>query len=110
MHLFACQQRVLSSGNSLNSSVHHRNNWQSHTSMERVSHAHHAAGVKHLFLIGCNGMHKYNNQDHNMLTTMTVVDGMVAAHVDKAALWSMNTEQDYHEKKKRSILKILLRR
>ena len=53
-----------------------------------------------LFLIGRNGMHKYNNQDHSMLTAMTVVDGLVAGHVDKAALWQINTEQEYHEEKK----------
>jgi len=52
-----------------------------------------------LFLIGRNGMHKYNNQDHSMLTAMTVVDGLCAGHVDKASLWSINTEQDYHEEK-----------
>ena len=47
-----------------------------------------------------NGMHKYNNQDHSMLTAMTVVDGIVAGRVDKAALWGINTEQEYHEEKK----------
>jgi protoporphyrinogen oxidase len=54
-----------------------------------------------LFLIGRNGMHKYNNQDHSMLTAMTVVDGLVAGHVDKAALWGINTEHDYHEERKK---------
>ena len=54
---------------------------------------------ENLFLVGRNGMHKYNNQDHSMLTAMTVVDGLVAGHVDKAALWSINTEQEYHEEK-----------
>ncbi len=53
-----------------------------------------------LFLVGRNGMHKYNNQDHSMLTAMAVVDGIAAGHVDKAALWSINTEQEYHEEKK----------
>jgi protoporphyrinogen oxidase len=52
-----------------------------------------------LFLVGRNGMHKYNNQDHSMLTAMTAVDGIVAGHVDKAALWNINTEQEYHEEK-----------
>src|SRR3984957_17142007 len=52
------------------------------------------------FLVGRNGMHKYNNQDHSMLTAMTVVDGLVAGRVDKASLWSINTEQEYHEEKK----------
>jgi protoporphyrinogen oxidase len=54
---------------------------------------------ENLFLVGRNGMHKYNNQDHSMLTAMTAVDGIVAGHVDKAALWGINTEQEYHEEK-----------
>jgi hypothetical protein len=28
------------------------------------------------------------------------VDGIVAGHVDKATLWGINTEQEYHEEKK----------
>ena len=56
-------------------------------------------GFDNLFLIGRNGMHKYNNQDHSMLTAMAVVDGIAAGHVDKAAVWAINTEQDYHEDK-----------
>jgi hypothetical protein len=31
---------------------------------------------------------------------MTVVDGLAAGHVNKAALWNINTEQEYHEEKK----------
>ncbi|WP_035347464.1 NAD(P)/FAD-dependent oxidoreductase [Edaphobacter aggregans] len=58
-------------------------------------------GFENLFLVGRNGMHKYNNQDHSMLTAMTVVDGLAeGGFVDKAALWGINTEQDYHEEKK----------
>lgn len=55
---------------------------------------------ENLFLVGRNGMHKYNNQDHSMLTAMTAVDGILAGNVDKAALWGINTEQEYHEEKK----------
>jgi len=55
---------------------------------------------ENLFLVGRNGMHKYNNQDHSMLTAMTAVDGILAGHVDKRALWEINTEQEYHEEKK----------
>ena len=54
-----------------------------------------------LFLVGRNGMHKYNNQDHSMLTAMTVVDGLCEGHVEKAALWNINTEQEYHEEKEK---------
>ncbi len=52
-----------------------------------------------LYLVGRNGMHKYNNQDHSMLTAMTVVDGLAAGYVDKEAVWAINTEQEYHEGK-----------
>jgi protoporphyrinogen oxidase len=55
--------------------------------------------IENLFLVGRNGMHKYNNQDHSMLTAMHVVDGLVAGSVDKQALWEINTEQEYHEEK-----------
>jgi protoporphyrinogen oxidase len=54
---------------------------------------------ENLFLVGRNGMHKYNNQDHSMLTAMTVVDGLCVGRVDKTMLWSINTEQEYHEEK-----------
>jgi protoporphyrinogen oxidase len=56
-------------------------------------------GFENLFLVGRNGMHKYNNQDHSMLTAMTAVDGIVLGKIDKATLWEINTEQEYHEKK-----------
>ncbi len=50
-----------------------------------------------LFLVGRNGMHKYNNQDHSMLTAMTAVDNIVAGRRDKSNIWAVNTEMDYHE-------------
>jgi len=50
-----------------------------------------------LFLVGRNGMHKYNNQDHSMLTAMTAVDNIVAGRCDKDNIWSVNTEMEYHE-------------
>jgi protoporphyrinogen oxidase len=54
---------------------------------------------KNFFPIGRNGMHRYNNQDHSMLTAMMTVDGILAGNVDRAALWEANTEADYHESK-----------
>lgn len=56
---------------------------------------------ENLILVGRNGMHKYNNQDHSMLTAMTAVDEIARfGRVDKAKLWGINTEQEYHEEKK----------
>jgi protoporphyrinogen oxidase len=57
---------------------------------------------ENLFLIGRNGMHKYNNQDHSMLTAMTAVDNILAGRTDKANLWAVNTEMEYHEEKQQS--------
>jgi protoporphyrinogen oxidase len=54
---------------------------------------------ENLFLVGRNGMHKYNNQDHSMLTAMTAVDNILAGKLDKSELWEINTEQEYHEEK-----------
>jgi protoporphyrinogen oxidase len=50
-----------------------------------------------LFLVGRNGMHKYNNSDHSMLTAMTAVDNIVAEIESKENIWAINTEQEYHE-------------
>ena len=56
-------------------------------------------GFENLFLVGRNGMHKYNNQDHSMLTAMVAVDKIIAGNVDKAEIWQVNTEMEYHEAK-----------
>ena len=54
-------------------------------------------GVENLAVAGRNGMHRYNNQDHSMLTAMLVADQWVEGRRDPAAAWAVNTEQDYHE-------------
>ena len=59
----------------------------------------HIDRYKNLFLVGRNGMHRYNNQDHSMLTAMMAVDDIIAGNTDKSALWDVNTEMDYHEQK-----------
>ncbi len=55
-----------------------------------------------LYLVGRNGMHKYNNQDHSMLTAMTAVDNIIAGIQDKDNVWSINTEMEYHEEEAKS--------
>lgn len=54
---------------------------------------------ENLFLVGRNGMHKYNNQDHSMLTAIQAVQNIKNNILSKDNLWSINTEQDYHEEK-----------
>ena len=61
----------------------------------------HVDAISNLFLVGRNGMHKYNNQDHSMLTAMTAVDNIIAGRRDKQNIWDVNTEQDYHESKEK---------
>jgi protoporphyrinogen oxidase len=56
-------------------------------------------GFGNLFLIGRNGMHKYNNQDHSMLTAMEAVDALIGGVTDKSKIWAVNTEAEYHESK-----------
>lgn len=57
---------------------------------------------KNLFLIGRNGMHRYNNQDHSMLTAMMAVDNIISGQTEKNDLWEVNTEMGYHEEKGKS--------
>jgi protoporphyrinogen oxidase len=58
-----------------------------------------AATIPNLFLIGRNGMHRYNNQDHSMLTAMMAVDNILAGITDQSNLWDVNLDMVYHEDK-----------
>jgi protoporphyrinogen oxidase len=60
---------------------------------------HYMERFENLFLVGRNGMHKYNNQDHSMLTAMTAVENILNGVKSKQSLWEINTEQEYHEEK-----------
>lgn len=53
--------------------------------------------LENIFLIGRNGMHRYNNMDHSMLAAMAAVSAVRAASPDKAPVWAVNSEEDYHE-------------
>ncbi len=53
--------------------------------------------IENLFLIGRNGMHRYNNMDHSMLTAIKAVDNIINHITTKDNLWSVNAEEDYHE-------------
>ena len=52
------------------------------------------AGLTNLQLIGRNGQHRYNNQDHSMLTGVYAARNIAGAHYD---VWSVNVEQEYQE-------------
>ena len=55
-----------------------------------------AAGYPGLHLVGRNGMHKYNNQDHAMMTAMLAVENIVAGEA-RYDLWAVNQDAEYHE-------------
>jgi protoporphyrinogen oxidase len=57
-------------------------------------------GVPNLFCLGRNGMHRYNNQDHSMLTAMMAVDNIIAGNADDSAIWDVNLDMVYHEGEK----------
>jgi len=53
--------------------------------------------ISNLHTVGRNGMHKYNNQDHSMLTAMMTVWNMMGAQHD---VWEVNTDYEYHEEQR----------
>lgn len=53
--------------------------------------------IPNLHTVGRNGMHKYNNQDHSMLTAFFAVENMHGAQHD---LWAVNTDFEYHEEQR----------
>jgi protoporphyrinogen oxidase len=58
------------------------------------------ADVPNLQLVGRNGMHRYNNQDHSMLTAMLAARNILAAETGRGSrydLWKVNSDDEYHE-------------
>jgi protoporphyrinogen oxidase len=55
-----------------------------------------AAHYRTLHLVGRNGMHKYNNQDHAMMTAMLTVRNILAGET-LYDVWNVNEDAEYHE-------------
>jgi protoporphyrinogen oxidase len=55
-----------------------------------------------LYPIGRNGMHRYNNQDHSMLTANAAVDA-IARRAPKEQIWNINAGETYHEEAAASV-------
>ena len=53
--------------------------------------------IENLWCVGRNGMHRYNNQDHSMLSAKRAVEAIVAGSTDKSAIWAVNIDDSYHE-------------
>lgn len=56
-------------------------------------------GFENLFCIGRNGQHRYNNMDHSMVTAFEAVKNIRSGNTTKDNIWSVNTEEAYHEEK-----------
>ncbi|HEU0019131.1 MAG TPA: NAD(P)/FAD-dependent oxidoreductase [Thermoleophilaceae bacterium] len=52
-------------------------------------------GLENLQQVGRNGLHRYNNSDHSMLTAMRAVDNLVKG--TEHDIWAVNAESVYHE-------------
>jgi protoporphyrinogen oxidase len=52
---------------------------------------------ENLYLIGRNGMHRYNNMDHSMLTAIAAVENIINDIKTKDNIWNINTDNEYQE-------------
>lgn len=55
------------------------------------------SSIENLYCVGRNGQHRYNNIDHSMVTSFEAVKNILTGNKDKKNIWSVNTEQEYHE-------------
>lgn len=53
--------------------------------------------ISNLYPVGRNGMHRYNNQDHSMLTAQSAVNSMIDGGAGKSSIWRINADAEYHE-------------
>jgi len=53
--------------------------------------------IDNLYCVGRNGQHRYNNMDHSMMTSFETVRTIISGSRDKDSIWSVNTEEEYHE-------------
>jgi protoporphyrinogen oxidase len=56
--------------------------------------------IPNLFLMGRNGMHRYNNQDHSMLTARHAAVCIQQGRTEKDHIWAVNLDDEYHEEKR----------
>lgn len=53
--------------------------------------------LPNLYVCGRNGMHRYNNMDHSMLSAFEVANCIIQNKTDKSTIWQVNAEEAYHE-------------
>ena len=56
--------------------------------------------LNNLYLVGRNGMHRYNNQDHSMLSAKLAAQAICSNDSNKRAIWDINIDDEYHEETK----------
>ncbi len=55
------------------------------------------APIRNLSVVGRNGMHKYNNQDHSMLTAMIAIENLSTPREIQRDPWNVNSDAEYIE-------------
>ena len=55
--------------------------------------------IENLYCVGRNGMHRYNNMDHSMLSAIRAVENIQNNIKTKENIWSINSDEEYHESK-----------
>lgn len=60
-------------------------------------------GIGNLYLVGRNGMHRYNNQDHSMLSARLAAQAILGQPVSQADIWAVNIDDEYHEESKETV-------
>lgn len=60
----------------------------------------HVDTFENLYLIGRNGMHRYNNQDHSMLTAKLAAESIITNINKTDEIWAVNIDDEYHEEEK----------
>ena len=58
------------------------------------------SSIENLYCVGRNGQHRYNNLDHSMCTSFEAVKNILTGKKSKENIWSVNTEEEYHEESK----------
>lgn len=54
-------------------------------------------GLDNLYTVGRNGMHRYNNMDHSVLSAWAAVDTLARGVSSRQAIWDVNVRADHHE-------------
>ncbi len=71
--------------------------WGTYNQLEKIKN--YLCKISNLFCIGRNGLHRYNNMDHSMLTAIASVKSLTDNRISKEQIWQINADDNYGEEK-----------